>query len=83
MTLLMVDFLLKHEAITNSFSKYRLAKLDDLPELLQVLKNSKWLTTCGKEGLRIHIMRGGVTIEERDGKIIDVRIECAKTKNII
>lgn len=79
----MVEFLLKPEVTTSSISKYRIAKLDDLPELLQVLKNSKWLITCGKEGLRIHIMRGYVTIEERDGKIIDARIECAKTKNII
>ena len=70
--------------VTNiSFSKYRLAQLDDLPELLKFLKDSKWLITCGKEGLRIHIMRGRVTIEERDGKIINVRIECAKTKQII
>ena len=70
--------------VTNSyFSKYSLADLDDLPELLEVLKNSKWLITCGKEGLRIHIMRGGVTIEERDGTIINVRIECAKTKHVI
>jgi len=74
---------LESEVTNSNFSKYRLAELDDLPELLEVLKNSKWLITCGKEGLRIHIMRGGVTIEERDGKIINVRIECAKTKHVI
>ena len=71
------------EVTNNSVSKYRLAKLDDLPELLKVLKDSKWLTTCGKEGLRIHIIRGCVTIEERDEKILNVRIECAKPKHTI
>jgi hypothetical protein len=65
-----------------SYSKYRLARLDDLPELLRFLKDSKWLITCGEVGLRIHIMRRSVTIEERDGKIINVRIECVKTKQI-
>ena len=69
--------------VSFTFSKYRLAKLDDLPELLKILKNSKWLITCGEEGLRIHIIRGGVTIEERDGKIVNARIECVKTKQII
>ena len=73
---------MKNEVLS-SFSKYRLAKLDDMPELIKILKDSKWLITCGEEGLRIHIMHGGVTIEERDGKIINARIECAKTKQLI